>query len=591
MIASLACLLLAAQASAIQDGPEARLAAYLQTDPRHLKPAALEDLEAVLQAEEIVYLDGGSASAAARLGALFLDPAFRSLEGHEAAECCRYYLASALAREGAYGRARHLLMEILERPASPMRAAAFRRLIDVALGSEQLEPTLQAIGSAAFQPDPDERDEIAYLQGKDHMLRGRADPALESFARVRRQSRLFAAAVYLSGVIALERGQVEAAEGSFCRLVRQPGGARATYLVSEQADRVLEQAWLALARLRYDRGDFGRAIATYRKVPKRGAAGVAARYEGAWALYRSGALSEAVSALSDSLSRMPAFPDRPGAELLLAYSLLGECRFDEALARLETIGKSLAGAGAAIREPPEEQPLPRRIAAWVPPRAAERRLEDLRDSIESALWRRLRLGGLLSELDGQAAPARRLASSLEDDRSHARALLARLAELKADLPPDADSAALAEISALERSARAVAERTGQALSTLAAAGLPKAQSAGLPQAVFEAERGALAALGRRLVAERRQAEELLSKAQGLWYDRARKQIAAWERQVELGRLDAVMGRKQTLEIEVQNLALGRYPLSLIRELAEAGLLDETTEYWPYDAERWPDEYE
>jgi hypothetical protein len=54
-------------------------------------------------------------------------------------------------------------------------------------------------------------------------------------------------------------------------------------------------------------------------------------------------------------------------------------------------------------------------------------------------------------------------------------------------------------------------------------------------------------------------------------------------------IDAVIGQKQALETEVQNLAQGRYPLSLFRELAEAGFVDESMEYWPYDGEVWPDE--
>ena len=58
---------------------------------------------------------------------------------------------------------------------------------------------------------------------------------------------------------------------------------------------------------------------------------------------------------------------------------------------------------------------------------------------------------------------------------------------------------------------------------------------------------------------------------------------------KLKKIDAVIGRKQALETEVQNLAQGRYPLSLFKELAEAGFVDESMEYWPYDGEVWPDE--
>lgn len=97
--------------------------------------------------------------------------------------------------------------------------------------------------------------------------------------------------------------------------------------------------------------------------------------------------------------------------------------------------------------------------------------------------------------------------------------------------------------------------------------------------------------GRHLVEVRVLARGPDDPGDGLPGYRAGSGMAVHLREGATTRVDAVLGRKQALETEVQNLALGRYPLSLLRELAEAGMLHESNEYWPFDGEHWPDEYE
>ena len=82
---------------------------------------------------------------------------------------------------------------------------------------------------------------------------------------------------------------------------------------------------------------------------------------------------------------------------------------------------------------------------------------------------------------------------------------------------------------------------------------------------------------------------MAARAQRTWALRAAARVKTWARLASIGKIDAVIGQKQALETEVQNLAQGRYPLSLFKELAEAGFVDESMEYWPYDGEVWPDE--
>lgn len=60
---------------------------------------------------------------------------------------------------------------------------------------------------------------------------------------------------------------------------------------------------------------------------------------------------------------------------------------------------------------------------------------------------------------------------------------------------------------------------------------------------------------------------------------------------KLGRIDAVIGQKRSLDIQVQDLAAGRYPAELRGRLWEEGLIGDDEEFWPFEGEYWADEYE
>jgi hypothetical protein len=60
---------------------------------------------------------------------------------------------------------------------------------------------------------------------------------------------------------------------------------------------------------------------------------------------------------------------------------------------------------------------------------------------------------------------------------------------------------------------------------------------------------------------------------------------------KLGKIDAVIGQKRRLEIEVEDLSAGRFPRELHGRLWEAGLIGDDEEFWPFEGEFWADEYE
>jgi len=58
----------------------------------------------------------------------------------------------------------------------------------------------------------------------------------------------------------------------------------------------------------------------------------------------------------------------------------------------------------------------------------------------------------------------------------------------------------------------------------------------------------------------------------------------------LGKVDAVIGQKRKLDIEVQDLAAGRFPEELIGKMWNASMIADDEEYWPWQGEFWSDEY-
>jgi hypothetical protein len=70
-----------------------------------------------------------------------------------------------------------------------------------------------------------------------------------------------------------------------------------------------------------------------------------------------------------------------------------------------------------------------------------------------------------------------------------------------------------------------------------------------------------------------------------------KRLRELLRRARLTHIDAVIGKKKKLEIEIANLRQGRYPADLFATLQLEGLMGDDEEYWPFEGEYWSDEYE
>jgi len=157
-------------------------------------------------------------------------------------------------------------------------------------------------------------------------------------------------------------------------------------------------------------------------------------------------------------------------------------------------------------------------------------------------------------------------AELENERQAALAAQQRAHDLR--------QGAAAALADAEADAAAAARAHGPGLAKLAAADAERARTApARAQATLERAFAAATRLG--MGAIRRLDADLTRTVE----------------QARLGKIDAVIGQKRKLELEIEDLAAGRYPPELFGRLYASGGVGDDEEFWPFEGEYWADEYE
>lgn len=586
----------AAPPALLGKNPESAFGAWLvglDMDSHQLQ----RQLPQVVQRAEALYTDGAFLAGAALAGSLRKAATVAGLPAGVELDNLLFLEAGSLAGLGALPAARKLLLGLIERnPPSAFRGPALRKLVDITLASGQFEQGLKPL--VAIRLPDSEREELTFLQARALMQLGHPRQAGQALRAVPTRSRFFAASRYLLAVLALEEGKPEQAEDALCRIVNQPGGGEFTYMLSRHAFELLDQAWLALARLRHDSGRWHQALATYRQLRADSPEYRRARYEQAWTYFRLGWQQRCLAALDESGGDELDQPGWPDAMLLRGYALLGQCSFDEARQVFDRLQSLLGRPGAdgieglkqvvvarALEPTPEQLTVGKTGGVW-------QRL------VRQAAWLAARLRRLSSGMPSrpQYLPALGLVADFTAARSQARGLRRRLGLVAAR----GDASRQAELQALARQLDDVENRAEKQLQVLAqaawgmstpASGAPPAPALA-PAAVryLRMETTELGQLARSLAVLREPLQRLRKQVAARQRRRAIDRLQAWSKLAAIGKVDTVLGHKQSLEIEIENLAQERYPLSVFSQLAARGQIADTQEYWPYDGEGWPDEF-
>jgi hypothetical protein len=175
---------------------------------------------------------------------------------------------------------------------------------------------------------------------------------------------------------------------------------------------------------------------------------------------------------------------------------------------------------------------------------------------------------------------------VESQLAEVRRLL-RQAEAKGTSKADLD-ALRQDLAALEVQARAARAASG-ATGGITAASAPDANSGSLED-LLAAERTRATELWGQAVTLREEVEkQQLSLAKDA-FERVDKRLTRLLRRARLGRVETVLGKKRSLELEVEALSQGLLPQTIVDSLDAARHLGDDEEYWPYEGEDWEDEY-
>jgi hypothetical protein len=536
----------------------------------------------------------------------------------------RFLLGDALGRAGAHDLARAYLVGLLEGdPNETSYRQAVHSLIDLGLESDRPRAFLADLEKVAPTASDEIRGDIAYLAGRTAELEKKPAEALAKYAEVKERSRFWAQATYLSGVIEVERKRYREGERLFCKLADPKKTPRQAALFGGgDFFRVRDLARLGLGRVAHEQYRFNDARYYYYLVPQDSERLPEALYETATTRYEAKDYDGARQSMDDLNRLATNHPYEDEAWILDSYIDLAVCRFPQADKKLNEFLKRYEPVrDAARRLATDEQAMKRLTEALRTGADPASAGLGVPDSTARALGSLLRVDAgygratlRLAELDYQINGLLHAMSDLDEARR-------RMAGTKDVLPQasgpmgqsDAEQLArvesqLAEVRRLLRQAEAKGTEKGQldalrqdlkALEVQARAA--RAAGGGPIEAAATGPSGELEDL---LAAERTRATELWGSAVTLREEVEKQQLAlakdAFERldkrltrllrRARLGRVETVLGKKRSLELEVEALSQGLLPQTIVDSLDAARHLGDDEEYWPFEGEDWEDEY-
>lgn len=577
------------------------------------------------------YVRGDVVGSATRLFALVSDPGNEPFAETPEMSSAHYHLGLALTAYGAELTAQAAFARVLAAGREdPYFTPALRRHVDLGLSSKDyvaaladLDRALASDGKAITLVDEDE-DERDYLAARAAQQRGELDAALTGYAAIGPKSRFKTAARYLQGVVYAQRKDFRAAETAFCDVLGGKDQQTSAYYVDRRYFPVRDLAHLGLGRVAHEELRHDHAYYHYFSVPQDSDELAHALFESAWTLAEAGEYSVARDVLRELQTSFPDAPQAVEARLLAALLRLYDCDFRDAETEFTRFIDDLAPVGDHIDEIRGD---PDRVLAL------HRELSRLRAGesfAAEATSHRL----LLSMLDEDPTYARigRHADVLRREAEFAGALDGELAQLSGKLASsdtaarrDADGDALGVIADAERLLRGVAGLEQQVRRVEGAGATPEATAplvdetttlrnrvrdlrrratelllADAPigsaqtndlRGALEADRVTILGLRTRALATADRADKVAAGVASARLGQLSQRIEDLLGEARMGRIDAVLGAKKKLEIEVRDMAAGRFPPELFGKLQIEGVVGDDEEFWPYEGEYWADEYE
>jgi hypothetical protein len=556
--------------------------------------ASLETLRSRLHEAEERLVHGDARAATTGLYAVVESPRYAPWKEEPAFANAEFVLGRALLRGGAIIGAERYLMRVLARgPSGAYFVPAHRALVDLALDTRAYTAVLAKLEATKVDgPLPDDASfERAYLRGRGRYLAGDLDGAASAFAEVGRLSRLYASAAYFRALIAARRGAYADARGALCELVPRKSGDSLAFNIDGRYFSLQDLARLALARIAHEQDRYDEAYYFYFSIPEESERLAEALFEAAWSMYQKGEQRSARAFVDEFDRAFPQSPLRPEVQVLRANIAIKSCAFDSARAEssalVRTYGPVQALANRAVIEPARRKALVARLLA----RPANQENDPSSDD-DGRLLSLLKLDDRFTALHGEL-------QQLDADVAEAREAMVRWRELgeaatastslgRAASSPEA-AQLLEDVGALVPLAADAPELGGDVEALLS-----KASFAAYPaRAVgpYAAEEAAARTLVLQLSALRTQVRAAAQELAASSFRELDERLRALFRQARLVNIDAVVGQKKKLEIEIANIQSGRFSADIYAKLKAEGTLGDDEEYWPFEGESWADEYE
>ena len=611
-----------------------------------VESGTLETLRRELGTGERLLTDGAFTNAAVALYAIVKSPRYASFREFVEFQNAEYDLAVALARAGAYGASLDVIEAILARgPAAPYWGPAHRRAVDIGIETRDhagVLARLEAIKTEALPASA--TGERSYLRGRAAYDAGKLTDAQGELALVSKKSRLYSSAVYLRGVIWARKGELKSSAEAMCEIAATEDNSKFTFVVDDRYFTVKDLARLGLGRIAHEQGEYDDAYYHYFQIPDDSLYLSDALFEASWSMYQKRELATARDLVHEFLRTFPTSPLWPEASLLAGYTELADCKFDDsqkwydglvtrltpvvdeidharqdpalrkqlfarALSRYREIKDTGQVGGKHVGTLSATSPIDDVVAllrldpkfvrlnealngshelANSAPQAV-RQWQDLASQVAETKVQRVSTTKTLEQeqlADANAAveDLRRLAKQVGDQHDE----IAR-ARREGTIATDAARDELARLEALQAKVTKAVDRAIAAADTAAHA-VTAVTTAGI-KPLIEAD----ISDARRLDKAAHALANQLDAAGDELAQRAIEQLYAANKKVldkaKLGKVDAVIGQKRKLDIEVQDLAAGRFPDELRGRLWNASMIGDDEEYWPFQGEYWADEYE
>ena len=630
------------------DDPLARYFAELEaTKLVDVESGTLETLRKELGVAEELLRGGNFVNAAVALYSIVKSPRYAAFTDFVEYQNAEYDLSVALARAGSYGAALDSLEQILRRgPAATYWGPAHRRAVDIALETRDHGGVLARIEAIKVSDPipPSAAGERTYLRGRAAYDAGKLADAEGELVMISKKSRLYSSAIYLRGVIKARGQDYRSSAEAMCEIAATPDTDKYTFVVDERYFTIKDLARLGLGRLAHENAEYDDAYYHYFQIPDDSVYLSDALFEASWSMYQKRELPTARDLAKEFLKEFPTSPLWPEASLLAGYVELADCKFtesqqwyDKLVAKLQPIVDTIDKArkdpelrkqlfatavgrykevrrtggevngkkvGTAVSTGPVDDVLSllRLDPKFVRLNDALTGMRELANAAPVAVRQWQNLGNQLNEKKvAQISTTKTLEQEsladanalVEDLRRLGANILASKSELargrrEGTLPPDVAADEAKRLDALyEKSQIALANAIGAADKAAAAI---SAETAGGIKPLIQAD----IAEARRLD---KSAHDVLAKLEDAGDKLAQAQIEKLYNdtrrvldKAKLGKVDAVIGQKRKLDIEVQDLAAGRFPEELIGKLWNASMIGDDEEYWPWQGEFWADEY-